>query len=497
MKVAHLSDLHLGYAGTGPGRAEDVVRVFESALARIAELGPELVVIAGDVFDHPEVTATPIAAFSRGIRGLRDDLPGVLIAVAAGARDIPLDRGRHGPLTVIGAMKGVEVAEATPRRLHLHGGRVCVTLLPHPVVMASHSLDLSPDPAAEWNVLVLHAGLASGRSHALSVPMEGWDYVALGSSHGYRRVAERACYSGSLERVGADPWEEAAIEKGFVTVQLESGEPTFWPVEARAAVSLAATEAAGGGTATVARRLGEALAGVPGGIEGKLLKVPVRGLSAEELAVLDREVLAGVRRRVAELRVEALPGQDASRVPGGRDTPRAASGLSAASRAGGDGDGGCGAGGLLRLSALQAGPRGPVLDVRDSRGLVALVADSPVLWREFVAGLREAFAGDGRHRGAGAVVDLPDGAVHVGTPGFEAVLEPVLAAHALRREELAALWFGGGTPNVWLEAARALLLGPEAAGELRGKGGAGASGESPGGVRGREVAGAVAGTIDP
>ena len=72
MTVAHLSDLHLGFAGSGPGRGEDVVRAFGNATARIAELGPRLVVIAGDVFDHPEVTAAAIAAFSREMRRLRE-----------------------------------------------------------------------------------------------------------------------------------------------------------------------------------------------------------------------------------------------------------------------------------------------------------------------------------------------------------------------------------------------------------------------------------------
>ena len=478
MTVAHLSDLHLGFAGSGPGRAEDVVRAFGNATARIAELGPRLVVIAGDVFDHPEVTAAAIAAFSREVRRLRESLPGVVVAVAAGTRDVPLDGG-HGPLTVIGAMDGVEVAGTSSRRLPVGGDKVCVTLVPHAEVMSSHSLDVSPDPAAAWNILVLYAEVASGRSHALAVPAGDWDYVALGSGHAYRRVRERACYSGSLERVGADPWEEAAIEKGFVTVQLESGEPTFWPVEARAAVSLAPVEATGGGTATVARRLGEALAGVPGGIDGKLLKIPVRGLSAEDLAVLDREMLAGVRRRVAELRVEALPGQGASHGAVAGEVwrealPSAAPGTPEEGRGGGHA-------GRFRLLELQAASGGLVLDLRNTRGLVALACDSAAPWDELVAGLRRAFAGDGRQRGAGPVVDSAEGAVRVGTSGFEALLEPVLATHSLRRGEFAALWFGDGAPEVWLETAAALLLGPEGTREMRRSGVAVESGVAGGG----------------
>lgn len=480
MTVAHLSDLHLGFAGAGPGRGEDVLRAFANATARIAELGPQLVVIAGDVFDHPQVTAAAIAAFSREIRRLRESLPGVVVAVAAGARDIPLDGG-HGPLTVIGAMDGVEVAGTRSRSLRPCGDKVCVTLVPHTEVMSSHSLGVSPDPAVAWNVLVLHAEVASGRSHALAVPAGGWDYVALGSGHAYRRVGERACYSGSLERVGADPWEEAAIEKGFVTVQLESGEPTFWPVGARAAVSLAPVEATGGGTATVARRLGEALAGVPGGIDGKLLKIPVRGLAAEELAVLDREMLAGVRRRVADLRVEALPGQGASHGAVGGSVWRDASSPSSASGTALLGGSGGGDAGPFRISALRAASSDVVLDLRDARGLVALACDSETPWNVLLGGLREAFAGKGGHRGVGPVVDSVNGSIGVGTSDFEALLEPVLANHSLRREEFAALWFGDGAPDVWLESAAALLLGPEKTREPRRSGEAGESGDSGGG----------------
>ena len=336
MTLAHMSDLHLGYDGGagGRGRAEDVVRVFEAAVARIVGLGPELVVIAGDVFDHPDVPAPAIAAFSRTVRRLRERLPEVVVAVVAGARDTPLDPSLQGPVAVVGALEGVEAATNAVRRVRVPGSRATVTLVPHLAARRGRALKVRPDPAARWNVLVLHGAVvrggpvagagrveagagagdgprAAGRvvvagGPAARVRLRGWDYVALGSSHARAQVAARAHYSGSLERIGPDPWEEAAVDKGFLTAALDSGEVRFWPGEARAAVSLAPVDAVDGGPATAARRLNEALAGVPGGIDGKLLRVPVRGLSPDELAAVDRELLARVRRRVAELRVDAL-----------------------------------------------------------------------------------------------------------------------------------------------------------------------------------------------
>ena len=311
MTMAHLSDLHLGYGGgvEGHGRADDVLRVFEAAMDRIAQLGAELVVVAGDVFDHPDVTAPPIAAFSKSVRRLRERMPEVVVAVVAGARDTPLDPRQQGPLSVIGALQSVEAATLGVRRVALRSGELSVTLVPHYAARKPRSLKLKPDPGAKWNVLVLHGTMAPGNPRALSVQLDGWDYVALGSGHRRAQIAKRAHYSGSLERIGPDPWEEAAVDKGFLTAHMESGEVRFWPVEARAAVSLAPVDASDGGTATAARRLSEALAGVPGGIDGKLLRVPVSGLGPDGLAALDREVLAQVRHRVAELHVDALPGK--------------------------------------------------------------------------------------------------------------------------------------------------------------------------------------------
>ncbi len=307
MKVAHLSDLHLGYGTPSirSGRERDVLRVFESAMVRVAELDPGLVVISGDVFDHPNVPAEPIAAFTRAVGRFHDECPDVPIAIVAGARDTPLEPDRLGPLAVIGALSGVHVA--TDRVVDITLGDVHLSLVPHRAVIGARRLGARSDPDARWNVLVAYASIVRDGAHALPLALEGWAYVALGSEHTRREVAPSVHYAGSLERIGPHPWSEAASEKGFLTADLESSRVTFWPVEARAVVNLAPIEAAGGGPATVARRLNEALAGVPGGIAGKLLRVPIRGLTADDLASLDQEVFESVRKQAADVVIEALP----------------------------------------------------------------------------------------------------------------------------------------------------------------------------------------------
>ena len=325
MKIAHLSDLHLGYglAARRGGRAQDVIRAFEVAMRRVGELSPDLVVIAGDVFDHPNVPAPPLAAFTRILRDFQSRCPDTPVALVAGARDTPIDRERPGPLSVVAALPGIHVASTRTHTFVMPGGKANIALVPHAAIVGARSLRVQPDPNAQHNVLVAYANVGSSAADGPVLETEGWSYVALGSLHTRKALGPRVHYCGSLERVGPDPWAEAAHDKGFLTADLTTGETTFWPVEARAVVDLAPIEATGGGPATVARRLTEALAGIPGGVDGKLLKIPIRGLTADDLAALDREVIEPVRKRAAEVMLEALPGQGSSH---GRGRDRARSG---------------------------------------------------------------------------------------------------------------------------------------------------------------------------
>lgn len=478
MKIAHLSDLHLGHGHGGPGRrrAQDVLRAFEEAASRIGDEAPALVVVAGDVFDEPGVGAPAIAAFARGVEVMRERVPGIEVAVVAGLRDTPVELGRPGPLDIVSGLGGVQVATTQVRRFRVDKHGASVTLAPHGAWGAVRKGErvAEPDPDAQWNVLVGYAELAAlGRGVPPAAPefqASAWDYVALGSRHVREQVAERVHYSGSLERIGADPWREAAHEKGFLVADLESGEVEFFSLPARAVVSLASVQAGGGGPVAVARRLSEAVAGVPGGVEDKLIRVPVRGLGPDDFAAFGRDALEPLRRRTAGLRVDALSG--------GRTAGRSGSGrpATATTEAGG------GASGAQELVELQVrGLGGPAGDLRGAQGLVGFVGGAESSWEAVAGEVRAALAaaggkpvrgrdapaagrsgGRGRRRAAWAAAELPP------------LVAAALAASGLRRDEYAAVWFGAGPVETWMAAGAALVRGP-AAGAESGSSGAGAS----------------------
>jgi hypothetical protein len=132
-----------------------------------------------------------------------------------------------------------------------------------------------------------------------------WDYVALGGEHRRRRVAERVEYPGALERVGLDPWDEAADEKGFLVVDLERRSSTFHPIPGRPVVALAPIRVAPGDPERLRRRVDEVTREVPGGIDGKIVRLRLEGVDPEDLLCLQGEQLHSLREAALHLAVEA------------------------------------------------------------------------------------------------------------------------------------------------------------------------------------------------
>ena len=107
MIVAHLSDLHLGFRAYGRVesdmdiRERDVSAAFERVVGELVRLGPDVVVVAGDVFDRPDPPAGAIVALARGLELLRSSLPETPVLMVAGPRDTPRRSGDPGALAVL------------------------------------------------------------------------------------------------------------------------------------------------------------------------------------------------------------------------------------------------------------------------------------------------------------------------------------------------------------------------------------------------------------
>ena len=318
MIVAHLSDLHLGFRAYGrvergaDMRERDVAAAFERALQELVKIAPQVVVVAGDVFDRPDPPASAVVALARGLEVLRASLPETPVLMVAGPRDTPRRPGDPGALAVLDTFPNVEAATGLTRSILMDRLSLHACLVPYRAAVRHPAALPEPDPRMRWNLLVLHGSPGFVGSGGVHVDAGEWDYVALGGSHRRAHVGPKVRYCGSLERVALDPWDEAADEKGFLTVDLERDEVTFHPVPGRPVVALAPVKVGTGDPKRLRRRVREVTDEVPGGIDGKIVRLRLEGATPEDLLALQGDQLSELRQRALHLTVEA--GKEA-RVP--------------------------------------------------------------------------------------------------------------------------------------------------------------------------------------
>jgi exonuclease SbcD len=348
--LAHLADLHLGFRayeraeGGRNVRESDVSDAFLRAVDEVVRLRPDVVLIAGDVFDRPDPPPAALVTLTRGLETVRDALSGTPVLIVAGARDTPVRPGDPGVLAALDTLPGVAAASGAIRSAR--AGDLSVTMLSHRAALESLERP-APDASARWNVLLTHArapagsvtlpraraarparrsrnggrsgGQNGGRSRAARVPERkrvvraaplpgavdpaAWDYVALGGEHVQRSLLPHVRWPGSLERVGWRPWDEALEEKCFLTWDLEAGAARFHPVSVRAVVSLAPIRVPPGQPDRLRRRVREVTDEVPGGIDGKIVRVRVHGADPADLAGLAEQLLPSLRDRALHLSV--------------------------------------------------------------------------------------------------------------------------------------------------------------------------------------------------
>ena len=186
----------------------------------------------------------------------------------------------------------------------LSGHSAQVVLIPYRSTLSRPWPAPDPDPRRRWNLVVAHGRVTGADGPGVVLDPDRWDYLALGGLHSYQRVAERAAYAGALERVGPAPWEEAAEEKGFVVADLSTGSLRFRPVPGRPVVAMAPTRVAPGDPAVLQSRILEVTREIPGGIDGKIVRIRLAGPLPGDLRGLEPGFLASLADRALHLSIE-------------------------------------------------------------------------------------------------------------------------------------------------------------------------------------------------
>lgn len=318
-RLLHLSDTHLGfqaYSRLTPDGLNQREVDLQEAFRRVVDLAiadpPDLVVHAGDLFDHPRPNNRAIAFALHEMRRLSEArIPTVVVS---GNHDAPRMRETGSIFRVFDGLPFVHpVYRGEAERIE--AGGLVVHAVPQAVTQEAFQRSLrSVDPTGPGpHVLVVHGtvlgveGLFTSEFNEYQIAQGDlgpeFGYVALGHFHNHKRVAPNAYYSGSIEYCS---FNEADQAKVVLDVEVGDGEARVRPrpVQARPMRDLGTLDAETLPAAELAAAVSERLTHAP---SAGIARLTVEGVERATARQVDWEALRGLRNDLAhlELRIRA------------------------------------------------------------------------------------------------------------------------------------------------------------------------------------------------
>lgn len=182
MRLAHISDTHLGHmrynkvvAATGVNqREQDTYDAFARAVDGILAASPDIVVHTGDLFDSPRPANRAVYHAASQIRRLVDR--GIPLVLISGNHSTPRLRATGSLFALLNEFfPNVHTVYASEYEKVVVQG-VAFHAVPHCFTQEELETQLacvSPDPAAQYNVALLHVGIAGFREFRMSEANSG------------------------------------------------------------------------------------------------------------------------------------------------------------------------------------------------------------------------------------------------------------------------------------------------------------------------------------
>ncbi len=280
---------------------------------------PDVCIHSGDLFDTVRPLNRIMAIAGRELYRMAE-VAGIPTILITGNHDAPKQPHIGAAIDVFRQIDNLHIVSGSELEVIEIGG-VHFFALPHCLTTEILKRDLSrcrPERDNNRSVLILH-GVAAGMPEfsmadlgeqelPLSV-MEPFAYTALGHFHNYCRVAPRAYYAGSTERLSQSERDAA---KGFLEVELEPFRVQFHEISGRAMVDLHVIDATG-------KRGDELAALIKAQVDAvdssdKIVRVNVEGVTAETLKTIPAETLAELKQKsfALDIRFERAASEESS-----------------------------------------------------------------------------------------------------------------------------------------------------------------------------------------
>lgn len=330
MKLVHTADLHLGYRAYHRTnvyginiREADVARTFRELLSRTAQIAPDLLLVAGDVFHTVRPSNAAIADAFRQFSRFHLEVPETQVVIVAGNHDSPRSAETGNILRLFAEIAGFQVVYQEPKRLSFPQLDAAVLCLPHNALVSDVQPAIEPDPGVGINLLLAHTAHESLKfiSHygaavlrSGDIKPEHWSYIALGHYHLYETLAPNMIYSGAIERTSIDIWSEANRPKGFVEFDLDEDRLSFHELESpRPVIDLNPIAGRDLTPAELDQAIEAAVEKVPGGVDEKIIRLRLFDVPRDVYRELDHRKIREYRTRALHFHLDARPPQIARR----------------------------------------------------------------------------------------------------------------------------------------------------------------------------------------
>jgi exonuclease SbcD len=322
LKVCHLADIHLGYrrynrvTKNGQNQREvDISLAFREAVSKVISLKPNITIIAGDLFHHVRPTNSIITFSFREIRRLAQNTAAPVVIIA-GNHEFPKRQDTGSALKILAEIDGVHISDNASEKFIFPEINTSVTCLPHSSLLEDNKAKIRADDRYKYNILALHAQIGKEQISDFggvevdltSLSQFEWDYIALGHLHEMKDVALNASYSGATEHTASNIWTEARKNKGFLEVRLPSRRKIFHALTSpREVLVLSPLDAQKMDPAEVLQAIESSITQVPGGIEGKIIRLEVNNISREIQMNLNHKRIRDIRARCLNFTLELKP----------------------------------------------------------------------------------------------------------------------------------------------------------------------------------------------
>jgi exonuclease SbcD len=321
MRIAHLSDVHLGYRAYsrtnehGMNQREyDVLQAFRRALRAVRDAEPDLVLITGDLFHAVRPPNSSLLAAYGYLSDFQKSRRNAPLVIIAGNHETPRVAGSGCILALLKHLDGVQVVYDQIDGLEIPALNATLLCIPARGVPDIERRILQPNPNTRYNLLLLHGLLEGITQLTLERPIDRqkivrdeWDYIALGDWHIYQQVAPNAIYAGATEFTSTNIWEEAGEPKGWVLYDADTRTHEFHKIRTRQVYDLLPIDAADMTAVELNQAIESRADALGDALNGAIVRQRVWNLHPDLRRQIDGELLRELKARALHYLLDPRP----------------------------------------------------------------------------------------------------------------------------------------------------------------------------------------------